>query len=452
MEPTEISTGQFEVVPISDIDALDAATRDGAIAIYQQAFARPPYNEAFTADEAEGAMRYILEKDGDVILGRLGGEVLSLAGGYTRADGVYYIEELAVAPKQQGNGYGRTTLEALLDTDRAQAADRVEIRTTIANNKAISLYASEDFVPEEGTEVIAQTRQDGRIALDERVYLSKPPLDSVERLNMLKRVAVAYPSGNTTAVVFDQLLDSGRKNMNDKVMRAWEQERPGEAEIEQCCFVTLPRNAGAIARVEMFGGEFCGNATRSVAWLVTGGKDYTGLIEVSGVDRLLEFAVKDGEVSVEMPLPESDRLVTQVPEGSMVQLDGIAQLVVTAEELRKNQTPRDLLTRLLANDTYGLAVQPAVGVSYYDQATGKAEFCVWVKEVDTIFDETACGSGTSAIGIALAANRKTSVELPVAQPSGESITTTAVYESGEITKSQITGTVTVLYDGVLSLS
>jgi diaminopimelate epimerase len=265
-------------------------------------------------------------------------------------------------------------------------------------------------------------------------------------------VAVASPSGNTTAVVFDQLLISDRKSMNDKVMQAWKRERAGETEIEQCCFVTLPQSADAIARMEMFGGEFCGNAARSVAWVVTGGKNYSGLIEVSGVNRALEFAVNDGEVSVEMPLPESGQLVSQVQEGSLVMLDGIAQLVVTSQEQRERQTPRELLMRLLADNIYDLADQPAVGISYYDQTSGKAEFCVWVNEVDTVFDETACGSGTSAIGIALASTRESSVTLPVIQPSGESITTTSLYELGAVTKSQIAGTVNILYDGELSLA
>jgi diaminopimelate epimerase len=271
-------------------------------------------------------------------------------------------------------------------------------------------------------------------------------------LSTLKRVAIVYPSGNTTAVVFDQLLDTDRKILNDQVMQAWKRGYPDESKIEQCCFVTLPCSSDAAARVEMFGGEFCGNAARSAAWLITGGKEYTGKLEVSGVDRSLEFTVKNGEVSVEMPLPVSGQFVTQVREGSLVWLDGIMQLVVTQENQRKCQTPRMLLTRLLSENAYNLADQPAVGVSYYDQKSGKAEFCVWVNEVDTVFDETACGSGTSAIGVALATMRGESVALPVIQPSGESIATAAVFEEGTVTKSKIAGAVNVLYDGEFSLS
>jgi histidine racemase len=450
MKSTEISAGQFEVVSISDLDSLDTATLGSAVMTYQQAFEQPPYCESFTDDEATGALRSILEKEGDVVLGKIGGEVVSLAGGYTRPDGVYFIEELAVRPSLQSAGLGRKTLRVLLGTEQAVAAERLEIRTNV-ENKAVSLYESESFEQEAGTVVVAQNRQDGRIGSDERVYLSKPPIDPAERLKELKRVVVAYPSGNTTAVVFDQLLSSDRERLNADVMQAWGRKRPGDQEIEQCCFVTLPKSSEAIARVEMFGREFCGNATRSVVWLLTDGKDYEGLIEVSGAPRPLEFAVKDSEVSVEMPLPESGRLVTEVDEGSLVQLDGIAQLVVTEGDLRERLSPREMLTRLLAENAYGLAAQPAVGVSYYDQISGKAEFSVWVNNVKTIFDETACGSGTSAIGIALASESKRSVELPVVQPSGESIKTTALYESGSVKKSRIAGNVAVLYDGSLSL-
>ncbi len=411
MKPTEIMADQFEVVSISDPATLDQQTWQNTVATYQQAFAREPYNEAFSADDAESALRYILEQEGDLLLGTLDNTAISLAGGYSKPDGTYYIEELAVLPGEQGNGYGRLTLDALLEAAKRRQPERYEIRTTAKNKKAIALYQSVGFETETGAEVVAQTRQCGGIELDERVYLSKPPLAEQERLGALKRVAVASPSGNTTAVVFDQLLDQDRKRLNDSLMASWKARSPEQSEVEQCCFVTIPQNPAAVARVEMFGGEFCGNATRSVAWLVSKGQNYKGLIEVSGVDRPLEFGIENGEVAVEMPLPKGGNLLELVDEGSLVQLDGIAQLVTT--DLPDGQTPRQLLGGLLQANKYQLAYQSAVGVSYYDRTSGKAEFCVWVRAIDTVFDETACGSGTCAIGVALAARAKNSVKLGV---------------------------------------
>lgn len=285
--------------------------------------------------------------------------------------------------------------------------------------------------------------------LNKRRYLSVLSLPNKERPETLRRVAIAYPSGNTTAVIFDQLLSNNRKMLNDDIMQTWKITNSDRPEVEQCCFVTLPSSPEAVGRVEMFGGEFCGNATRSAIWLITKGQDYEGKIEVSGVEKPLAFRVLDGDVSVEMPLPENKILVQSVAEGSLVQLDGISQFVVTSPE--NGQTPRQMLTDLLTPNKYDLCNQPAVGVSYYDRTSRRAEFCVWVKEVDTIFDETACGSGTSAIGIATATETEQSVDLDVVQPSGEVIRTQAAYAEDQVTESFIAGKVDILYDGEYKL-
>ncbi len=270
---------------------------------------------------------------------------------------------------------------------------------------------------------------------------------------LLKRVAIAYPSGNTTAVVFDQLLDYDRQDLNSKIMESWKSSHPNSPEIEQCCFVTKSRDPSAIARVEMFGGEFCGNATRSVIQLMTGGNDYKGRIEVSGVDKPLNFSVENSVIKLEMPLPRGDKISQVVDEGILVTLDGISHLVVVEEKTRDIQTPRKLLQQLLKKNSYNLANEPAVGVSYYDQQSNKADFAVWVKEVDTIFDETACGSGTCSIGIALARMTNGNVELDVIQPSGESIKTHASYDKimDIINDSTISGKVNLLYDSRFKL-
>ncbi len=268
-------------------------------------------------------------------------------------------------------------------------------------------------------------------------------------IRCLERIVVAYPSGNTTAIIFDEITDCNRKLLNKRVMQAWKLQQPEQPEIEQCCIITNPKDPDAIARVEMLGGEFCGNATRSALWLLAGGKRRTGLVEVSGVNRPLIFS-RDKEVMLEMPLPRGGELVRRVPEGLLVQLDGIAQLVVT--EPPSGQAPRQPLTSLLETNRYNVTMQPAVGVSYYDKTSRKAEFCVWVKDVDTIFDETACGSGTCAIGVAQSWLACKSIALDVIQPSEEVIRTETSYKPSGVDASFIKGAVSVLYDGSLELA
>lgn len=266
----------------------------------------------------------------------------------------------------------------------------------------------------------------------------------------LARVAVVSPSGNTTAVVFDDALDVDRAALNAAVTAAVAREHPDLPEVEQCCFVTSPTSDRAIAQVQMFGNEFCGNATRSVVLLVAGAEAAAGYVETSGVSVLLAFKVGDGEVALDMPLPQDAGSVRQVEEGTLVEVEGITHLVCRGEV---GADPRALLHDLIDSGRYDVANRPAFGVSWHDPGSGDARFCVWVSDVATAFDETACGSGTSAIGMAAAAVSGVSQRLTVRQPSGQLIVATALIDpvSGRLTYSSIAGAVDVLYDGELDL-
>jgi diaminopimelate epimerase len=272
--------------------------------------------------------------------------------------------------------------------------------------------------------------------------------------NTLKRIAIMYPSGNTTAVLFNQNPTMNLQQLNNLIMKVWSDNAPTQPKIEQCCFVTSPKNPSAVARVEMFGGEFCGNATRSVLSLITKDRDCQGLIEVSGANRLLEFTTKNRIIEVEMPLSSKTKVTESIREGTLVHLNGITQLVVTDLEKQKNDSPREMLIRLLRDNVYDLINQPAVGISYYNIVTSLAKFCVWVRNIDTMFDETACSSGTCAIGVTLATINKKNTIIIVKQPSGETIKTTTLYDTkiNKVYKSTISGTVKKLFEKEFILS
>lgn len=438
-----------------------------AAQVYAAGFSQPPYSEQFSSDEAVAALDYIFDKDGQVVLASENDEVVGLGGGYLRRDSSYYIEELVVAPKKQCQGIGRATLRTLLDAATVCQPASFELRTNKDNEKAINLYAGEGFTVSPQREIVPSKRTDGRVGLDERIYMRKE-LRETDSGTVLQRVAVMYPSGNTTAVVFDQLFGSNREELNTAVMDAWKEQFSEQTEIEQCCFVTKPKDERAVARVEMFGGEFCGNATRSVLELLTEDEENAeGYIEVSGAAELLYYAKDSGEVSVRMPTVKAGD-IKSTAEGLLVDLGGIVQMVVTEPQLRAEQSPRALLTKLLEDNTYSLTEKSAVGVSYYDETTCEAQFAVWVRDVNTIFDETACGSGTTAIavsrvldpdtegGLRVSRNRQ-STEIAVIQPSGEAITAQARWSRKErFTKADakvsISGRTDKLYDGRLQLA
>ncbi|MDB5175989.1 MAG: hypothetical protein JWM81_847 [Candidatus Saccharibacteria bacterium] len=447
----EVDFTAERVAALPDIHPQDLAQ---AVDVYQQSFLRPPYSEFFTAEEAVAALQYILDKDGDLILGRIDDSVVGIAGGYYKDDRHYYIEELAVHPGYQGQGIGRKVLRHLLEVAGESCPNDFGIRTNADNIKAIGLYTSEGFSVGPVTTVVASRRESGRISLDERVHLRKKLRHDMEDEPNLNRVVVAYPSGNTTAVVFDQRLDTDREEFNKRMVASWQKYHPEEAEIEQCCFIMPATDPEAIGRVEMFGGEFCGNATRTGAWLLSGGQDYEGTIEASGVEGALAFTVKDGTVSVEMPLSREDDKTKLVDEGTIVQLYGIAHLVITDRSKVGATSAKDLCEEFIVSNKYGLAQQAAFGISYYDKQSGKSEFGVYVKEVNTVYDETACGSGTSCIGVALAAEAKDDLTVDVIQPTGEVIQTSATYDpvKKQVMQSRIAGTVSILYDGEYKLA
>ena len=154
-EAAAASTGSqsFNIIRVSELDSLDRSTRLNVSEVYRRAFAQRPYNENFTEAEAETGLASILNRQGNLLLGTLGDSVVSIAGGYQQAEGTYFIEELAVAPEYQGQGYGRRTLDELLQIASSQAPQRLQVRTTAANTRAINLYKSEGFSPEPVTEL-----------------------------------------------------------------------------------------------------------------------------------------------------------------------------------------------------------------------------------------------------------------------------------------------------------
>jgi diaminopimelate epimerase len=271
--------------------------------------------------------------------------------------------------------------------------------------------------------------------------------------DVIEHIAVTYPSGNTTAVIFDELPGADRKLLNNRILNSWKAQHPDKPGLEQCCLVTKATDPRAIARVDMLDNEFSGNAVRSVAWLITAGQNFKGLIEASGADGPIEFQVRGGFVTIEVPLPEKRPLARRTDEGTLVQMDGITHLVVTDANLQVKQTPRQLLDKLLRENKYNVSDQGCVSVTYFDEASRKSEFCVWRKNGNTFFNESASGSGTGAIGIAQSMRAGKSLKLKIMQPSGQIITSETKFSQDlrRVVRSAISGKVSILYKGELLL-
>ena len=117
-------------------------------------------------------------------------------------------------------------------------------------------------------------------------------------------VAVLDPAGNVTAIVLSDVPAAERARIAARLLRL------PELRIEQAAFLTAPRCGGEI-RLEMMGGEFCGNALRCAGFyhaLRTGAQGKTCVLaEISGAEGVQPVMADTaaGEASTVMPLPRA---------------------------------------------------------------------------------------------------------------------------------------------------
>lgn len=270
----------------------------------------------------------------------------------------------------------------------------------------------------------------------------------------LNRVVIASPSGNQTAVVFDDISGMDLAKLNTQISNAWQKMRPNSQAIEQCCYLTKPINSQYLTKVVLFGGEFSGNTALVAVKLLFSQAAPKGLIEVSGADKPLKYLVKNNFVSVGMPIPKNNCASKKSKNIVIVQLEGITHYVILQDENAQNIKPNEYLQKIRQlNYSKNELEPPAIGVLKFNQYTNKATFLIWVKSINTLFDETACGSGTCAIGVAMSYLKQANTNINVVQPSGETINVKTLFNklTKTIKSSKISGKVDILYDGKLIL-
>lgn len=69
----------------------------------------------------------------------------------------------------------------------------------------------------------------------------------------------------------------------------------------------------------------------------------------------------------------------------------------------------------------------------------KMEPVVWVRSISTLFYETACGSGTTAVGLVEAVRNGVDVNIPVLQPSGMQINIEVGFDGDRFSDAFISG-------------
>lgn len=247
------------------------------------------------------------------------------------------------------------------------------------------------------------------------------------------RVIRADPSGNITLFVLDPVDAAERPALAERLMKAL------DSGIEQVGFA-CPAQEGADGRLEMAGGEFCGNATRAFGTFLAKQAGKSGnvhmRVEASGCDRIVsvDADLEQETARAEMPLP---KLVRQIDingmHGTLVHLGGIAHLVL--EDIDPSETVLErvepFFTRFSGLDAYGVIFLNG----------GKLTPLVKVPAAHTLFWEGSCGSGTVAAAVAQSQDLADGEFVRTYDQPAGSIVATVVRQKGEVTAAYIGGTV-----------
>jgi diaminopimelate epimerase len=267
------------------------------------------------------------------------------------------------------------------------------------------------------------------------------------------------PAGNTTILVTTLVPREFHKTVAKELMK------DTFLCAEQVGFVEPAMGNAAVARLQMMGGEFCGNASRCfAAWLALGGLTmgfpacFTEAqeeipIEVSGHSGVLTAKVinlgkkTSALVAIAMPLPISIRHDVHQEFGdlSLVQFEGIAHLIVW----KSTAAADDNMARALIDYMIKSGLKNhCYGVMFYNEEQGSMVPAVYVREVESLIWENSCGSGTAALAAALADRRKAAVpELSVSQPGG-SLVASALWCNG-ISKIELSGDISITAAGTV---
>jgi diaminopimelate epimerase len=228
---------------------------------------------------------------------------------------------------------------------------------------------------------------------------------------MKNQLVINAAGGNTTAI---EIINQPLKREEYETQGLKLLDKFQQFSAEQAGFLVTSGD-----HLEMSGGEFCGNATRAAALILSElrGKEAISF-SVSGFPGLVQGSVRkiaDNKFNVKCLFPNFNLVVSsQVVDGikmSVVDLGGIIHVILN-ENFPKNykQVHQKIVSCL------GLEKRDAVGVIWAQQKLEGVNInpVVWVRSIDTFFYESSCGSGSIAVAKAWGAEK-------ISQPTGQAI-------------------------------
>lgn len=234
------------------------------------------------------------------------------------------------------------------------------------------------------------------------------------------RYIKADPSGNTTIFVLNPIAPAQRSTLAATLLSS---DCIG---AEQVGYLTMAQDEPI--RVDMMGGEFCGNASRSAAAYVlmcSGKKEGDYAVSCSGCDHVLQAHAVQREDNlydayIEMPLPLAVEAVLMDVGGLpsrffRVDLPGIVHFVHFVDDIALADKQMFWQT---VQDYVSDEMLEAYGLILFSPKQLQMIPAVYVTATDTLYWENSCGSGSAAVAAALACMGKKDVSCTIRQPGG----------------------------------
>lgn len=252
---------------------------------------------------------------------------------------------------------------------------------------------------------------------------------------------ILRPGGNDQMLIKGIVPTSQKRRINDEMIKRY-------PNVEQVSFYEYDIK-NKKATLELAGGEFCGNATRSLAYLLLRGKKGQIDIKVSGIKKKLKAGITQKNTAfAQMPI-KSFKVIKKLRNNLFrVDLEGITQLICIQKKL-DNKNLKQKAFEILEKENLIYSV-PAAGVMFITKKSGliNMEPVVWVRDIETLLYETACASGTAAVGIWKAAqNKAITTKVKILQPSGKIIKALIYKKEKDSVNVYINGEIEILNKG-----
>ena len=255
-------------------------------------------------------------------------------------------------------------------------------------------------------------------------------------------IVIANPAGNITIFVMNPCPQNAYAEIANKLLAI------KEYNAEQVAF-NVPALLDGAGKIEMMGGEFCGNATRSFGYLLgcmAGDKPTSVLTEVSGASKALTVEIDYDNNSCKTQLPPlmaTDEITFENTSYPIMIFDGIAHIIVAG-----SAKSAEFVSSLFAAASLKIK-SDAYGIMFLDGLDLIP--VVYVVSTNSVICESSCGSGSAACSCFLSLGKDDgSYNYKLGQPGGV-IEGEATIEKGKVTLCKIGGAVSLTEEITLDI-